>query len=68
MKFDANRWAWVPTSPPRPTARRVAVLDELQLHDAGLQTADRRALAALGIRRAAAPAVETPFRCRRSVL
>ena len=68
MKFDSCRWAWVPAAPPRRTARRVAVLDEHQLHDAGLQTADRRVLSALGIRRVADPAFDTPVRCRRSVL
>lgn len=68
MKFDSNHWALPPGSAPRRSVRRVVVLDECQLHDAGLQTADRRALSALGIRRAAAPAVDTAFRCRRSVL
>ena len=69
VKFESKHWAWLPFSSRR-AARRVgvAVLDECQLHDAGLQAFDCRALNALGIRRAAAPAVETPFHCRRSVL
>jgi outer membrane receptor for ferric coprogen and ferric-rhodotorulic acid len=70
MTCGSIHWTvWLLFSPPRRTLRQaVAVLDEHQLRDAGLQTADGRVLSALGIRRAGAPAIETAFRCRRSVL
>lgn len=68
MNFDSIRWALRAAAAPPAAPRPLVVLDERQLQDAGLHTADARTLGALGIRRAAVPTLEAPFLCRRSVL